>query len=96
MRAPNKIFLLDSKPSGELEPEDQVSPIISDTQVMLFTSVTPVTLDHTLTVVIFCFPSVGFCFLIIKAMYVCYIKFGNDKGKLKVIQSTVNILRYFL
>lgn len=31
MRAPNKIFLLDSKPSGELEPEDQVSPFISDT-----------------------------------------------------------------
>lgn len=96
MQAQNKTFLLDSKPSGGLEPEDQVSPVIFDTRLMLFTSVTPVTLDHTLTVMIFCFPSVGFCFLIIKAMYFCYIKFGKYKGKLKVIQSTVNILRYFL
>ena len=85
MRAPNKILSVDSKPSGELEPGNQVSPIISDTQVMLFTSVSTVTLDHTLTVMIFCFPSVGFCFLIIKAMYVCYIKFGKYKGKGKVL-----------
>lgn len=43
MQALNKILSLDSKPSGELDLGSQVSPIISNTQVMLLVSVTVVT-----------------------------------------------------
>lgn len=60
MQALNKILSLDWKPSGELDLGSQVSPIISNTQVMLLVSVTVVTLDHTVTKMIFCFPSVIF------------------------------------